>query len=276
MSAQVTPVHRGADGVTSAGSGAGHGARPPLRSPIRVRAGAAHGVGAGDTSGRRPRGGAPRAGSPAATRGPESRSGGFRARPAGCRERSCASAGAPARRGGTRPPPRHRIWSTPTSPRRRRAGSGSPTPPGSCAGRTCSGRPRSATRSPPGSWLAPLGPPPHRPDPRRAGVHGLVPQHPRRVRGRPADPTGRARRSTRNTHDGAEPAPAGEQHTAATMLKELGVSPRDAPAVLGHSHVTVTLGICGEVFDQTLAEALGRLDAELRRPAGSTHGPNAD
>lgn len=54
------------------------------------------------------------------------------------------------------------------------------------------------------------------------------------------------------------------RRTVATLLKELGVSPRDAQVILGHSNVGVTLGIYSEVFDSSVADALDRIDGELR------------
>jgi integrase len=48
------------------------------------------------------------------------------------------------------------------------------------------------------------------------------------------------------------------RRTAATMLKTLGVSARDAQVILGHAHVAVTLGIYSEVFDDDNDESPGR------------------
>lgn len=53
------------------------------------------------------------------------------------------------------------------------------------------------------------------------------------------------------------------RRTAATMLKSLGVPARDAMVILGHSHITVTLGIYSEVFDHELASAVTRIETAL-------------
>jgi integrase len=53
------------------------------------------------------------------------------------------------------------------------------------------------------------------------------------------------------------------RRTAATLLKDLGVPARDAQMILGHSTVTVTLGIYSEVFDTEIASALDRVDRAL-------------
>jgi hypothetical protein len=67
------------------------------------------------------------------------------------RVRFCVVAGAAGRRGRIRGTRRRRIWSTGTSPRPARTGSGSRTPPGYRAARACSGSPPSGTCSPAGS-----------------------------------------------------------------------------------------------------------------------------
>jgi integrase len=54
------------------------------------------------------------------------------------------------------------------------------------------------------------------------------------------------------------------RHTTASLLKRLGVSPRDAMAILGHSNVSVTLGIYTHVDEDSRREALDRLDQVLR------------
>jgi integrase len=54
------------------------------------------------------------------------------------------------------------------------------------------------------------------------------------------------------------------RRTAATLLKDLGVPARDAQMILGHSTVTVTLGIYSEVFDTEIASALDRVNQALR------------
>jgi integrase len=47
------------------------------------------------------------------------------------------------------------------------------------------------------------------------------------------------------------------------MLKSLGVPARDAQMILGHSTVTVTLGIYSEVFDAEITSALTKMDDAL-------------
>jgi integrase len=47
------------------------------------------------------------------------------------------------------------------------------------------------------------------------------------------------------------------------MLKGLGVPARDAQMILGHSTVTVTLGIYSEVFDAEITSALTKMDDAL-------------
>lgn len=56
------------------------------------------------------------------------------------------------------------------------------------------------------------------------------------------------------------------RRTAATLLKDLGVPARDAQVILGHSHVSVTLGIYSEVFDSQINTALHRMNKALRGP----------
>ena len=53
------------------------------------------------------------------------------------------------------------------------------------------------------------------------------------------------------------------RRTTATLLKSLGVPARDAQAILGHSHVSITLGIYSEVFDPGIATALARMNEVL-------------
>jgi integrase len=62
------------------------------------------------------------------------------------------------------------------------------------------------------------------------------------------------------------------RHTTASLLKKLGVSPRDAMVILGHSNISVTLGIYTHVDEDSRRDALGRLGHALRppRPAASS------
>jgi integrase len=63
------------------------------------------------------------------------------------------------------------------------------------------------------------------------------------------------------------------RRTAATLLKDLGVPARDAQVILGHSHISVTLGIYSEVFDDQISTALDRMDGALsgRQPGNAPH-----
>ena len=56
------------------------------------------------------------------------------------------------------------------------------------------------------------------------------------------------------------------RRTAATLLKDRGVPARDAQVILGHSTVSVTLGIYSEVFDTEVASALRQINRALGGP----------
>jgi integrase len=56
------------------------------------------------------------------------------------------------------------------------------------------------------------------------------------------------------------------RRTAATLLTDLGVPARDAQVILGHSRISVTLGIYSEVFDDQISTALSRMDGALGSP----------
>ena len=56
------------------------------------------------------------------------------------------------------------------------------------------------------------------------------------------------------------------RRTAATLMKDLGVSARDAQVILGHSHVSVTLGIYSEVFPSQLSSAIQHMNQALSTP----------
>lgn len=62
------------------------------------------------------------------------------------------------------------------------------------------------------------------------------------------------------------------RHTTASLLKKLGVSRRDAMVILGHSNISVTLGIYTHVDEDSRRDALDRLGQALRppRPAASS------
>ncbi|GAA2848056.1 site-specific integrase [Pseudonocardia halophobica] len=83
--------------------------------------------------------------------------------------------------------------------------------------------------------------------------------------GRPIEPRNASRSFDRIVAGTALPKIAFHdlRRTAATMLKSLGVPARDAMVILGHSHITVTLGIYSEVFDDELASAVGRIETAL-------------
>ena len=51
---------------------------------------------------------------------------------------------------------------------------------------------------------------------------------------------------------------------AATSMKDLGVPARDAQVILGHSDISVTLGIYSEVFDPQLRSAMARMNHALK------------
>jgi integrase len=55
------------------------------------------------------------------------------------------------------------------------------------------------------------------------------------------------------------------RHTTATLLKNLGVAPRDAMEILGHSRISVTLEIYTDGDEDTRRRALGRLSEQLGR-----------
>jgi integrase len=63
------------------------------------------------------------------------------------------------------------------------------------------------------------------------------------------------------------------RRTAATLLKDLGVPPRDAQVILGHANIAVTLGIYSEVFDTEILTALTRLDSALDHTHNSDNDP---
>jgi integrase len=55
------------------------------------------------------------------------------------------------------------------------------------------------------------------------------------------------------------------RHTAATLLKNLGVPARDAQIILGHSRLAVTLEIYSHEDKQAQREALGKISVALGR-----------
>jgi len=63
------------------------------------------------------------------------------------------------------------------------------------------------------------------------------------------------------------------RHTTASLLKKLGVSPRDAMVILGHSNISVTLGIYTHVDEDSRRDALDRLGQALRPPGPAASSP---
>ncbi len=63
------------------------------------------------------------------------------------------------------------------------------------------------------------------------------------------------------------------RHTVATMLKNLGVSPREAQLILGHSNVSVTQQIYQHGDMNTRREALGRVEIALADHSASSKTP---
>lgn len=53
------------------------------------------------------------------------------------------------------------------------------------------------------------------------------------------------------------------RHTTASLLKQLGVPPRDAQVILGHAHVTTTQQIYTHVDEVARLDALTRLNKLL-------------
>ena len=53
------------------------------------------------------------------------------------------------------------------------------------------------------------------------------------------------------------------RHTTASLLKRLGVDPKDAMVILGHSNIAVTLGIYTHGDEGSRRDALTRLDQLL-------------
>jgi integrase len=53
------------------------------------------------------------------------------------------------------------------------------------------------------------------------------------------------------------------RHTAATLLKALGVPPKDAQVILGHAHITTTNQIYTHVDEPAKREALSKLNRLL-------------
>jgi site-specific recombinase XerD len=55
------------------------------------------------------------------------------------------------------------------------------------------------------------------------------------------------------------------RHVTASLLKKLGVPPRDAMVILGHSRISVTLEIYTHVYEESRRDAVGKLDRLLTR-----------
>jgi integrase len=50
------------------------------------------------------------------------------------------------------------------------------------------------------------------------------------------------------------------RHTTATLLKQLGVPPRDTMEILGHSRIAVTMEIYTAADDASRRDAIGKLN----------------
>jgi integrase len=55
------------------------------------------------------------------------------------------------------------------------------------------------------------------------------------------------------------------RHTTASLLKKLGVPPRDAQVILGHAHVSTTMQIYTDVDEEARSQALTGLNDLLSR-----------
>jgi integrase len=85
--------------------------------------------------------------------------------------------------------------------------------------------------------------------------------------GHPIEPRNLARSFKRiTTRAGLRPIRLHDlRHTTATLLKNLGVAPRDAMEILGHSRISVTLEIYTDGDEDTRRRALKRLSEQLGR-----------
>jgi integrase len=85
--------------------------------------------------------------------------------------------------------------------------------------------------------------------------------------GHPIEPRNLARSFKRiTTRAGLRPIRLHDlRHTTATLLKNLGVAPRDAMEILGHSWISVTLEIYTDGDEDTRRRALQRLSEQLGR-----------
>lgn len=83
--------------------------------------------------------------------------------------------------------------------------------------------------------------------------------------GRPVEPRNLARSFERIVRTAGLPTITFHdlRRSAATLMKDLGIPARDAQVILGHSHVSVTLGIYSEVLDHAITEAGQRLNDVL-------------
>ena len=59
------------------------------------------------------------------------------------------------------------------------------------------------------------------------------------------------------------------RHTTATLLKSLGVSPRDAMQILGHARISVTLEIYTDSDSDSQRDALTKVSERLFGQAGA-------
>lgn len=56
------------------------------------------------------------------------------------------------------------------------------------------------------------------------------------------------------------------RHSAATILLGMGVNPKVVQERLGHSHISITLGIYGHVTESMQQDAIAKLDDQFRPP----------
>ena len=58
------------------------------------------------------------------------------------------------------------------------------------------------------------------------------------------------------------------RHSAATILLDMGVNTKVIQERLGHSHISITLGVYGHVTESMQLEAITKLDDQFKRSNG--------
>jgi integrase len=58
------------------------------------------------------------------------------------------------------------------------------------------------------------------------------------------------------------------RHSAATILLAMGVNAKVIQERLGHSHISITLGVYGHVTESMQLEAITKLDDQFKRSKG--------